>query len=150
MKSFNSEFYTQRVQSYLQEILETNGYQSDYSAVTFSQKCKLAALIIDAYPGSDMYECFVESDMIGNMLSIMRSLRENDRISSAKALQSNLHNSIVNYFNNTMEAMYERALSDYAEDYARGEAASAQLDAITPNDHEPSGYKPYHYRGQIA
>ncbi len=110
MKSFNLLSGPETVESYLTDLIKTYQY-NHYADLTFDQKCEAVALLIENYPVQDIYECFIESDVIGNMAAIIVSLKRNTA-ASREVMAETIQNNIIRYFEKNLEITFYECVDE--------------------------------------
>lgn len=111
MKFVNPIFKTKKIKLFLADLI--HDYQCDhYSKLSYSDKCELVALILEALGNGNNHEFFVESNDLDCTITLFKkslngTFQDNENFLDAIKEQA------VKYYEETMTTLFSYALDDY-------------------------------------
>lgn len=124
------------VESYLTDLIQTYKYDH-YADLAYTQKCEAVALLIQEYPLQDIYECFVESDVVENMAAIIISFQKNTA-ASREVMAETIQKNILKYFEKKLEITFNECLENIE---AERQTWAAEVRRWGDPDHDYDRYR---------
>lgn len=114
MKVVNSYFNTPKVRSFIFDLIRDYDLK-DYSELTYADKTAFASILIDTAGEEAEHECIIQSDDLHEIIYFLKKSLLNSRIDEQNLI-STMKNAAVDYYEEIMEALFERVLDDYETD----------------------------------
>lgn len=114
MRFFNPIFKTQKVKRFIADLIVDYDYDR-YSDLTYSDKCEFAALLIEASGKNSEHECLVESNDLDQLMGALKKSLSGTHEDDENLLFT-LKENTVNYFDRTMEELFDDGFENFQQD----------------------------------
>lgn len=114
MRFLNPIFKTKKVRQYIADLIMDYDYKC-YGDLSNSDKCEFAALLIEASGKDSEHECIVESNDLDQLIGALRKALSGTYEDDENLLFI-LKENTVNYFNLTMEALFEDGFQNFEQE----------------------------------
>lgn len=110
----NPTFNTPKIRQFIYDLISDYDY-THYKDLSYADKCEFTSLLIEAAGRSGEKECLLESNHLDQvMYQLKKSL--NDPRDDGQNLSFIMKEVVTDYYDETMEALFKYALSDYNQD----------------------------------
>lgn len=110
----NPTFNTPKIRQFIYDLINDYDYKH-YKELSFSDRCEFTNLLIEAAGRSGEKECLIESNDLDQVIyQLKKSLR--DPRDNGHDLVFIMKEAVIHYYDETMETLFNHALSDYAEE----------------------------------
>lgn len=114
MRFFNPIFKTKKVKQFIADLVIDYDYNC-YSDLAYSDKCEFAALLIEASGKNSEHECLVESNDLDQLMGALKKSLSGTYEDDENLLFT-LKENTVNYFDQTMEALFADGFENFEQE----------------------------------
>lgn len=114
MRFINPIFQTKKVRQYIADLIMDYDYDG-YGDLSYADKCEFSALLIEASGKSSEHECIVESNHLDQLMGALKKSLCGTQDDDENLLYI-LKENTVNYFNETMEALFEDNFENFQQE----------------------------------
>lgn len=120
MRSINPIFKTEKIKSFIFNLIQTHHYDC-FADLSYSDKCTLAGLLIQASGKESEHECITDSPDLDKLMNALKKsllgINSAHNYHEHKSLIFTLKDMAIDYFKNTMEALFTEYCDNYNADY---------------------------------
>jgi hypothetical protein len=116
MQVVNGYFNTPKVRSFILDLIKDHD-RKKYSDLTYADKCAFASILINTSEKSAEAECIIESNDLFQIIYFLKDALLGNRIADQNLITT-IKNVAVEYYEETMEILFESVLNDYEIDQA--------------------------------